>query len=427
MARKQGQWALLVVVCLAAHLNGCLNYPRDNQVVASKATAVSFEGWYYDASNVEIRPFVKNNVTNTFDAIPHAPLLTGTSPHVDNAGDTWYSFSAADVIIPAASQYWSAGAGRTLVARVKVVGPGNQEIVSFDAGSDTDTCINTQLQTGGNAVMTQCKSSTSPVVRLIVPCGASGADCCVSGSACDFGNNCSAGLCSLSCGAQGQGCCNTSPACSSGNACTGGTCAACTTKGASCSSSAQCCNGLTCGGGVCKPPCTPGAACTVPGKQGSCAKGQLSCAGLDPVCTQVVSPQPDTNCNGVDDDCDGSKDEDYATHACNTTPDSCQAGFSVPGKSACHSGSESCEADENVDYCGACGTAACGACAATPCTPGVTKCAPGYVCKTGATMGCGISDSSTACWPIDGGHCNGCGPSKTCWKPAEVTVGGVCQ
>lgn len=427
MACRHSRWALLVLSSLVAFSSACLNYPRDNQTVASKATPVSFEGWYFNAPNVEIKPYVKNNVTNTFDAIPHAPILTNTSPYVDNAGDSWYSFSASDVIIPAASQYWSAGVGRTLLARVKVVGPGNQEIVSFDASPDTDDCIDTQLQTGGYAVMTTCKSSTSPVVRLVVPCGASGADCCLSGSACDFGKNCQAGLCSSSCGAQGQSCCNTTLACAAGNVCTGGSCVACTAKGASCSSSAQCCNGLTCSGGVCKTPCTPGAACTVSGKQGACAKGQSSCTGLDPVCTQVVNPKPDTNCDGIDDDCDGSKDEDYVSHTCDTTPSSCQSGFTVQGKSVCHSGSESCQAQESVDYCKACGSPACGECGATPCTPGVTKCAPGYVCKTGATQGCGIFDSSTECWPIDGGHCNGCGPSQTCWKPADVTVGGMCK
>ncbi|MCP3170142.1 hypothetical protein [Myxococcus qinghaiensis] len=104
MARKQRQWALLVVACLAACTNGCLNYPRDNQVIDSKATNVAFEGFYYNVPSAEVRPLVKNNVSGTFDVIPHAPILTGTTPYVDNAGETWYSFAASDVVIPAAPQ-----------------------------------------------------------------------------------------------------------------------------------------------------------------------------------------------------------------------------------------------------------------------------------------------------------------------------------
>ena len=87
-------------------------------------------------------------------------------------------------------------------------------------------------------------------------------------------------------------------------------------------------------------------------------------------------------------------------------------------------GAMSHKTDTPNECCTICG-GPCGECGFTPCIPGVTKCVPGFRCKMGATIGCGIYDPSTACWPIDSGHCFGC-PGLTCWTPEQLTVEGTC-
>jgi hypothetical protein len=51
-----------------------------------------------------------------------------------------------------------------------------------------------------------------------------------------------------------------------------------------------------------------GAACVVPGEMGACAEGVTSCLNANLVCEPVVDPSLEV-CNGEDDDCDGSVDE----------------------------------------------------------------------------------------------------------------------
>jgi hypothetical protein len=51
-----------------------------------------------------------------------------------------------------------------------------------------------------------------------------------------------------------------------------------------------------------------GGPCQVPGKQGPCAEGMLSCLGGTPICQQVTWPQNEV-CNNQDDDCDGIPDD----------------------------------------------------------------------------------------------------------------------
>jgi Putative metal-binding motif len=55
----------------------------------------------------------------------------------------------------------------------------------------------------------------------------------------------------------------------------------------------------------------PGIACPVFGQVGACRDGVTSCATLPLVCEQTVFPVEEVACNGVDDDCDGSLDEVY--------------------------------------------------------------------------------------------------------------------
>ncbi|HXU11137.1 MAG TPA: MopE-related protein [Candidatus Binatia bacterium] len=73
------------------------------------------------------------------------------------------------------------------------------------------------------------------------------------------------------------------------------------------------CNGLddNCDGSVDEdtPPAIP---CPVSGLLGACRQGTTSCATLPMVCEQTVFPVVEVACNGVDDDCDGTVDGSYA-------------------------------------------------------------------------------------------------------------------
>ena len=72
------------------------------------------------------------------------------------------------------------------------------------------------------------------------------------------------------------------------------------------------CNGLddNCDGSVDEdsPPAIP---CPVSGLLGACRQGTTSCATLPMVCEQTVFPVVEVACNGVDDDCDGTVDGPY--------------------------------------------------------------------------------------------------------------------
>lgn len=159
-------------------------------------------------------------------------------------------------------------------------------------------------------------------------------------------------------------------------------------------------------------------------KPSPCSQGEWACVSGETVCKQVIFPQPDTSCNGIDEDCNGRADDRYAGHTCSVTPSQCQSGFRVTGTTRCEAGVEVCAATAGVDYCDQC-SPRCGACGATPCTRGITMCTPGYVCKGGATPGCGLPVESTECWPTDAAHCEGC-EGLRCWKFSDVSITGYC-
>ncbi|MGM0575348.1 MAG: hypothetical protein ACQEXJ_06430, partial [Myxococcota bacterium] len=154
---------------------------------------------------------------------------------------------------------------------------------------------------------------------------------------------------------------------------------------------------------------------------GACASGGVtSCEGGEVVdsCTPGSASDGDSTCDGVDDDCDGSTDEDYAP--VDTT---C-------GTGACASGGvTSCEGGEVVDSC----------------TPGQPDCS-GKVCgPDGCGGSCGTCSSGLTC--DETGQCvcvpdcsgkqcggDGCGGScGTCEEPAEwcleasCTTSGTCD
>jgi hypothetical protein len=139
-----------------------------------------------------------------------------------------------------------------------------------------------------------------------------------------------------------------------------------------CSSSGN----TTCNGGVEGDTCTPGTP-TEPGTEVSCNDGlDNDCDGLtdtnDPDCA-VCQPTgvSETICNGVDDDCDTSIDEDYAS-----SPTSCGVGAcAATGSTTCNGGVEG-------DTC-------------TPGTPGVEGPFGNASCSNGIDDDCdGLTDAN---------------------------------
>jgi hypothetical protein len=253
--------------------SACLNYPRNGQSLATKTTVVQFEGFYY-ATNIEITLWIWNNSTSAWEVIPHAPITSGGSGITDNAGDTWYYYAADDVVLPQGAQYWAAGAGRNVSAKVKATGPSNYDLTTYDVNADD--CINQYKPQGGSAIMQHCKSSASPAVTLNVPCGAASGICCLASPACDFGQNCSSGTCSSSCGAQGQTCCQAGPGCGGSTVCHNNSCVHCGSTGESCCANSACSSGNVCKGGSCVGCGGQGEVCCA---NNACASSANVCKG----------------------------------------------------------------------------------------------------------------------------------------------------
>ena len=133
---------------------------------------------------------------------------------------------------------------------------------------------------------------------------------------------------------------------------------------------------------------------------GACgATGTSSCVGgvVQSNCTPGTAT-PDTDCDSVDDDCDGTADDDYAsvpttcgTGACGATGTSscvggvvqsnCTPGTATPDTD-CDSVDDDCDGTADDDYASmptTCGTGACGATGTSSCVGGVVQsnCTPG--------------------------------------------------
>ena len=135
---------------------------------------------------------------------------------------------------------------------------------------------------------------------------------------------------------------------------------------------------------------------------GACAaSGDTSCVSGDVVdgCQEGTPASSDTTCDGVDDDCNGQVDEDYApvatscgvgacaaagTLSCasGATQDSCAPGTAAASDATCDGVDDDCSGQSDEDYVSLVTTCGVGACVA----PGHTSCAAGQVldsCQAG--------------------------------------------
>jgi hypothetical protein len=190
---------------------------------------------------------------------------------------------------------------------------------------------------------------------------------------------------------------------------------------------------LECTNGTCQnpPDCIPGNPCKVSGKKGPCADGVTTCNGSEVVCTQVVQPATET-CDKIDNDCDGSTDEEIAETECQTTLAQCQTGFSVPGTMQCVNGSSVCkeklctERDTKTSKCVCtrstvnpgqngypCGEAWGAECNSDTSKGELTLCTPGSQCEYRDVYGKDICEEK-------------CDRFLSCWTPSQLTIGSGC-
>jgi hypothetical protein len=221
--------------------------------------------------------------------------------------------------------------------------------------------------------------------------------CCDTGEQC--GTSGTAGTCCRQVGAacvRGSDCC----ASASGNpvvcATTSGTssCQVCKGNNVACSDKSECCAGGSCDNGVCRFSCNTkkGQPCNnVPNVEGACKLGVYDCtANGQQYCRQTVFPVADTECDGIDADCDGDPDhKEFPTKSfgpCSAPALGCGFGFQigVPGADLCKKvgatgAALQCVTNDEA-YCNAPGDESCGLEAQSPCTSSGAKCSINSSC-----------------------------------------------
>ncbi|MGE0791354.1 MAG: RHS repeat-associated core domain-containing protein [Sandaracinaceae bacterium] len=195
--------------------------------------------------------------------------------------------------------------------------------------------------------------------------------------------------------------CTTSGDCASGEHCDGiGVCVPDTLCGGSCAGSDATCDGNDddCDTDIDEDYASSGTTCGV----GACAAtGSTSCMSGSETdsCTPGTPAGSDATCDGIDDDCDASSDEDYASTStsCGTgvcvssgttscvsgsVEDSCTPGSPTGDDSACNAVDEDCDGSTDEAFASSstsCGVGVCGSAGATSCVAGSVQdsCTPG--------------------------------------------------
>jgi hypothetical protein len=171
---------------------------------------------------------------------------------------------------------------------------------------------------------------------------------------------------------------------------------------------------------------------------GACAAtGQASCAGgkLVDSCTAGAAAAQDSDCDGIDDDCNGKTDDGYVPSdtvcgkgICAATgktscvagqvQDSCVAGVAAPADVTCNNADDDCNGQTDDGYVPqetACGKGICAATGKTSCVAGqvLDDCTAGVAAPSDAT--CNNADD----------NCNG--QTDEGYLPTETTCGkGIC-
>jgi hypothetical protein len=308
--------------------------------------------------------------------------------------------------------------------------------VALAGSADDKRCVRTctvdgdcPCERGGGVAAGSCTTVGS--TKVCKACTALGGGCnsqvrcCTAGQQCGAKNDGSPDKCCLSLG----GTCTTTDDCCgrlSGNAAvcaTSGstkTCQICKDIAQACTSTDQCCSG-TCSSGFCRGNCVAGGACNT-GLKGACKSGHFQCDQFGKqTCVEDVSPTPDTSCNGVDEDCNGTADDKYPSPSCTVTKTAAECGypssFQVTGVSECKNGAATCQTQAGKSYCFAPDGGACGVENGSICDA-AHKCGIGLVCATQpsgpsrcqviANPACPINNLT--CYPLNSPYLGGCLP-----------------
>jgi hypothetical protein len=191
----------------------------------------------------------------------------------------------------------------------------------------------------------------------------------------------------------------------------------------------------------------PGASTAVHLEQGQIDEGRITSCLDDGAVAVCPSPSAET-CNGIDDDCDGSIDEELGTLTCGVgacvrtvdacvggVPQVCEPGTPAADDGLCNAIDDDCDGATDEDYAPlptTCGVGACASNGTTSCVGGsvIDDCVsglPGDETCNGLDDDCdGTPDENGAAMCADGDTCNGeetCGGVAGCRAGTPPVVG----